>query len=198
MTLDKLTLDELVQGHNSDPEAWLLLLKDSEREEIWDVAVKRREQLNRFCIFAVKWPNLAKTYKNLHSSIKKSINSPILILQEVMPSNDPLLAVLGEKERASTVSDLVELDISWGTQEIIELDEGKLIKFSIEKDLPIYYSYSGGDGWITTNDSWGFVPDEGAVMLTFLDIDGTRNEQDDLHITSQKAKSISTIVLLPK
>ena len=198
MTLDKLTLDELVQGHDSDSDTWKLLLKNIEREEIWDAAVKRREQLNRFCIFAVKWPILAKTYKKLSSSIKKNIDSPKLILQEVMPLNDTLQAVLGEQERSVAVSDLVEIDISWGTQEIIELDGKKQIKFSIEKDLPIHYSYIGGHGWITTNDSWGFIPDEGAVILTFLDIDGATNEEDDLDSTTKNAKSISSIALLPK
>tara|TARA_R110002012_G_scaffold223885_2_gene395907 strand:+ start:10255 stop:10845 length:591 start_codon:yes stop_codon:yes gene_type:complete len=196
MTLDKLTLDELVQGHDSDSETWQLLLKDSEREEMWDAAVKRREQLNRFCIFAVKWPGLAQKYKQLRSSIKKSIDSPNLILREVIPSNNPFLAVLSNQESSIVVSDLVEIDVFWGEQQIIELDEEKQIKFSIEKDLPIHYSYSEGAGWITTNDLWHFYPYEGAVMLTF--IDGTRNEQDDLYSTTQQAKSISTVVLLPK
>jgi len=196
MTLDKLILDELVQGHDSDSETWQLLLKDSEREEIWDVAVKRREQLNRFCLFAVKWPSLAKTYKQLRSSIKKSIDSPKLKLSEVIPSNHPLQAPLGKQEHSLFASSLVEIDIFWGEQQIIELDGEMRIKFSIENDLPIHYSYSEGIGWITTNDLWDFYPDEGPVILTF--IDGHKSEPDDLRSTSQQAKSISTVVLLPK
>jgi hypothetical protein len=196
MTLDKLTLDELVQGHDSDSETWKLLLQNIEREEIWDAAVKRREQLNRFCIFAVKWPGLAKTYKQLRSSIKKSIDSPNLIIREVIPLNDPLEAALSNQNSSNVTSILVEIDVLWGEQQIIELDGEKRINFSIENDLPIHYSYSEGAGWITTSDLWHFYPYEGAVMLTF--IDGIRNEQDDLYSTTQQAKSISTVVLLPK
>lgn len=198
MPLDKLTLDELVQGHNSDAETWQLLLRDSEREEVWDAAVKRREQLNRFCLFAVKWPSLAKIYKQLSSSIKKSKDSPNLKLHEVRHFSDPLHAVLGNKANTNLTSDLVEVEITWGTQQIIELDENMKIEFLIESILPVHYSYSEGTGWITTEDSWDFLPDEGAVMLTFLDIDGAKKGGDDLNLIAQQAKSISTIVLLPK
>lgn len=196
MALDKLTLDELVQGHDSDSETWQLLLKDNEREQKWGAAVKRREQLNRFCLFAVKWPSLAKTYKQFSKSIKRNMNSPKLRLSEVIFSKDPLQVALGKQELSIVASNLIEIDIAWGEQKIIEIDGDKLIKFSIEKELPIYYSYSESQGWITTNDLWLFHPDEGAVILTF--IDGHKSEQGDLISTSQQAKSISTIVLLPK
>jgi hypothetical protein len=196
MTLDKLILDELVQGHDSDSETWQLLLKDSEREQMWDAAVKRREQLNRFCLFAVKWPSLAKTYKQLSSSIKKSIDSPKLKLSEVIPFNAELEATLSKQDSSMDSTGLIAVDITWGEQQIIELDGKKRIKFFSENELPIHYSYSEGLGWITTNDLWHFHPDEGAVILTF--IDGHKSEQGDLFSTSQQSKSISTIVLLPK
>jgi hypothetical protein len=196
MTLNKLILDELVQGHDSDSETWQLLLKDSEREEMWDAAVKRREQLNRFCLFAVKWPSLAKTYKQLSTSIKKSIHSPKLKLFEGIPSNAPLVATLSKQGSAMDSTGLLAVNITWGEQKIIELDVEKEIKFFSENELPIYYLYSESVGWMTTNDSWHFHPAEGAVILTF--IDGHKSEQGDLCSASKQAKSISTIVLLPK
>jgi len=196
MTLDKLTLDELVQGHDSDSETWLSLLKNSDREQMWDAAVKRREQLDRFCLFAVKWPSLAKIYQQLSSSIKKSIDSPKLKLFEDTPLNAMLDATLSKQDCTMDSTGVIAADITWGEQKIIELDVEKQINFFSENELPIYYSYSESVGWMTTNDLWHFHPAEGAVILTF--IDGHRCEQDDLCSASQNAKSISTIVLLPK
>jgi len=196
MKLDKLILDELVQGHDSDSETWQLLLKDSEREQKWDAAVKRREQLNRFCSFVAKWPNLARAYKHIHSSIRKSNGSPRVRLFEIIPKIEPLQAALSNTESFTAGPGTLSLDIHWGEQQIIELAGVKKINFSVEPCIFIHYSYGDNTGVITTNDSWDFQPSEGAVLLTF--IDGSYNDHEDFDSIIQNAKSISTIVLLPK
>ncbi|TWX68541.1 hypothetical protein ESZ36_08585 [Colwellia demingiae] len=196
MIINKLTLDELVQGHESDSDTWQLLLKDSDREEVWDEAVKKREQLNLFCLFAGQWPNLARTYKKIHSSIRKSNDSPEIKLFEVTHPSEPFQVALGNTESSTMDSDMLSLDIHWGEQQIIELEEVKSIKFSVDTCMSIHYSYGEHTGWITTDDSWDFHPSEGAVLLTF--IDGIRNEHEEYYSITQNAKSISTIVLLPK
>lgn len=196
MALDKLILDELVQGNESDPDTWELLLRDRNREKNWDDAVKRREQLNRFCSFAAKWPNLARAYKHIHSSIRKSIDSPRVRLFEIIPTIEPLQAALSNMESFTSDPGTLSLDIHWGEQQIIELAGVKKINFSVDTCLFIHYSYGEDTGVITTNDSWDFQPSEGAVLLTF--IDGSYNEHEDFDSIVQNAKSISTIVLLPK
>ncbi|MDO6505541.1 hypothetical protein Q4506_00645 [Colwellia sp. 4_MG-2023] len=185
-----------MQGHESAPDTWELLIRDRNREKNWDDAVKRREQLNRFCSFVAKWPNLARAYKHIHSSIRKSIDSPRVKLFEITPTIDPLQAALSNTESSTADSCTLSLDIHWGAQQIIELAGVRTINFSVETCIFIYYSYGDHTGVMTTDDSWDFQPSEGAVLLTF--IDGNYNEHEDFDSTIQNAKSISTIVLLPK
>ena len=62
MKLDKLTLDEMVQGIESEDSVWTELLSHPEAEQLWNNAVKRREELDAFCRFVVKWPSLVINY----------------------------------------------------------------------------------------------------------------------------------------
>lgn len=194
MTLNKLVLDDLVQGHDSNSETWKLLIQDRDREEKWEQAVKRREQINQFCRFVVEWPTLAKRYMQICSLKKKNILSPELNLLEVMSRDEPLRALLrNEIERAPCL----KIDVEWGTQKIIELEYRMQLRFIIERHIPVHYSYGEEQGWICTQDSWDYVPTEGAVILTFVDTKEFPHMEDELKEISEEAESISTIVLLP-
>ncbi|MCT8988295.1 hypothetical protein [Shewanella phaeophyticola] len=80
MTLDKLSLDEMVQGIESVDEKWEDLLCHHNAEKIWADAVKRRESLNAFCSLAARWPAIVHQYKKLKSFTKKSTNAPQISL----------------------------------------------------------------------------------------------------------------------
>lgn len=98
MTLDKLSLDEMVQGRNGNTDDWKELVKDPERERVWGEAVKRRENLDRFCYFAAKWPQFVSYYQQAKSFVKQSINSPIVSLMSEEDLLGDLALSLNEKD----------------------------------------------------------------------------------------------------
>ncbi|APD87081.1 hypothetical protein BM527_13815 [Alteromonas sp. Mex14] len=195
MKLNRLLLDELVQGLELDPKAWELLLKNNGREALWDEAVKRREQLDRFCSFAASWPNLAQKYKQVQALVKKNVASPKVKLFEGSYPVNPLQASLKNSGAESEYLSQLSIDVIWGEQQIIVLEGTKQVRFDVDTKLVIHYLYLNYEGVITTDDSWDFQPSEGPVILTFIDGNDTNK---DISIMAQKAKSLATIVLLPK
>jgi hypothetical protein len=193
MKLDKLTLDEMVQGIESENSVWTELLSHPEAEQLWSNAVKRREKLDAFCRFVVKWPSLVTNYNKVKSFAKKSFDAPsISILSSI--SNPDLFSATLNNAQVNAESSLLEVAVEWGTQQVIELGSELKIKFNTEALISIYYSYNSGDGWINSSDAWDFLPHEGAVLLTFVDADSKSNE---LELVLRDAKSVATIVLLP-
>ncbi|WP_375750024.1 hypothetical protein [Vibrio sp. HN007] len=191
MALDKLSLDEMVQGRNTDTGDWKELIKDPERERVWSEAVKRRENLDRFCYFAAKWPQFVNHYQQAKRFIKKSINSPkVSLIREGELLGDLALS-LNEKDR---ITDALLVTVEWGNQQIIEICSEQIVLFNCESEIQIHYRYEDSEGWITSDDRWEFSPDEGAVMLTFAD-GGVKN--DDLTESLNNAKSVGYVVLLP-
>lgn len=191
MALDKLSLDEMVQGRNTDTDDWKELIKDPERERVWSEAVKRRENLDRFCYFAAKWPQFVNHYQQAKRFIKKSTNSPKISLMGKEELLGDLALTLNEKDR---VTDTLLVTVEWGTQQIIEIQGEQIILFNCESEIQINYRYEDSEGWITSNDKWEFSPDEGAVMLTFIDGD---MKNDDLTESLNNAKSVGYVILLP-
>jgi len=191
MKLDKLTLDEMVQGIESEDSVWAELLSHPEAEQLWNNAVKRREELDAFCRFVVKWPSLVINYNKVKSFAKKSFDAPSISI--FSPSPDLFSATLSNAQ-VNDESSSLEVAVEWGTQQVIELGSELRINFSTEALISIYYSYNNGDGWINSSDAWDFLPHEGAVLLTFVDADSKSNE---LELALRDAKSVATIVLLP-
>ena len=191
MKLDKLTLDEMVQGIESESSVWTELLSHPEAEQLWSNAVKRREKLDAFCRFVVKWPSLVTNYNKVKSFAKKSFDAPSISI--FSPSPDLFSATLNNAQ-VNAESSSLEVAVEWGTQQVIELGSELKIKFNTEALISIYYSYNCGDGWIKSSDAWDFLPHDGAVLLTFVDTDSKSNE---LELALRVAKSVATIVLLP-
>lgn len=189
MTLDKLSLDEMVQGIESVDENWEGLLRHHNAEKVWADAVKRRESLNAFCSLAARWPAIVHQYKKLKSFTRKSINAPQINL--FSPSHQPFSAALSS---TSDEEQAFSLDVKWGEQQIVELDKDILIHFNGERDINVYYSFSGGDGVIGIDDSWAFKLDEGAVLLTFVEGESLSN---DFETILNNAKSVGSIALIP-
>ncbi|MCE3220934.1 hypothetical protein G5C64_19155 [Vibrio diabolicus] len=191
MTLDKLSLDAMVQGRNTNTENWKELIKEPERERVWSEAVKRRENLDRFCYFAAKWPQFVSYYQKAKQFVKRSTNPPqVFIMNEQNILGDLSLA-LSESD-SSVVPSLV--NVKWGSQQLIEIQGEQVVSFNTETQVQIHYRYMDSEGWITSNDKWEFTPNEGAVMLTFIDGDVKTNELPEC---LKSAKSVGYAVLLP-
>ncbi|MEZ8056089.1 hypothetical protein [Vibrio atlanticus] len=191
MPLDKLSLDEMVQGRNSNTDDWKALVKDPERERVWSDAVKRRENLDRFCYFAAKWPQFVCYYQQAKRFVKQTINSPIVSLMSEEILLGDLALSLNEKDE---VKEPLLITVEWGNQQLIEIQGEQTVSFNTESQVQIHYRYKDLEGWITSDDKWGFSPDEGAVMLTFIDGDVIN---DDLNESLNDSKSVGYIVLLP-
>lgn len=191
MKLDKLSLDEMVQGIDSGDENWEKLLLQSEAEKIWAGAVKRREYLNAFCRLAAKWPAIVVKYKKVKPFTKKSINSPLISL--FSPGYEPFSAVLSGGS-STNEANLLSIDVIWGEQQMVELDNVTSIGFKSDTAINIFYSYAEGDGSISSNDSWIFKPEEGAVLLTFVEGDCLGHDFESI---LSHAKSVGSVVLLP-
>ncbi|MFC1234433.1 hypothetical protein [Vibrio sp. F74] len=191
MALDKLSLDEMVQGLNTNTNDWKELISEPERERVWSEAVKRRENLDRFCYFSAKWPQFVNHYQQAKRFLKKSINSPKVSLMGEEELLGDLALSLNEKDR---VTDALLVTVEWGSQQIVEIQGEQSVQFSSESEIQIHYRYEDSEGWITSDQSWEFIPDEGAVMLTFIDVDVIT---DDLIESLIKAKSVSYMILLP-
>ncbi|WP_281213272.1 hypothetical protein [Shewanella insulae] len=189
MALDKLSLDEMIQGVESVDENWVELLQHPDAERVWADAVKRRESLNAFCSLAARWPAVVHQYKKLKSFTKKSTNAPQISL--FSDSYQPFSAALSSK---SDEEQAFSLDVKWGEQQIVELDKDTLIHFSGERDINVYYSFTGGDGVIGMGDSWAFKLDEGAVLLTFVEGEHLSNDFESM---LSNAESVGSVVLLP-
>ena len=190
MTLDKLSLDEMVQGIETADGNWEKLLLHSDAETIWADAVKRRENMNMFCRFASKWPAIVLKYKRVKSFTKKSIKAPLISL--VSPDCEPFSALLSG---ASNPIQEISIDVMWGDQQIVDIEMAAIINFKSDADeINIFYSYTDGDGCIGLNDTWDFQPKEGAVLLTF--VEGSYLS-DDFESTLSNAKSVGSVVLLP-
>lgn len=86
------------------------------------------------------------------------------------------------------------ITVEWGNQQLIEIQGEQTVSFNTESQVQIHYRYEDLEGWITSDDRWEFTPDEGAVMLTFIDGDVIN---DDLNESLNKAKSVCYMVLLP-
>jgi hypothetical protein len=190
MQLNKLILDEMVQGIGDQSGAWELLLLHPEREKIWSEAVKRREQLNRFCYFAAKWPKLVSTFKKTEAFVKDSLNLPEIGLF----FDDPNLFAVTLNKPSSDSENRLSLSLEWGEEQIIEVRGTRQIVFNCDSLIRIHYSYGEGNGWLSSHDSWNFQPDEGAVLLTFID---SNVEDDDFESQAKLANSVSKIILLP-
>ncbi|MEZ8169706.1 MULTISPECIES: hypothetical protein [unclassified Vibrio] len=189
MTLGKISLDAMVQGRNANIENWKELIKEPERERVWSEAVKRRENLDRFCYFAAKWPQFVSYYQKAKQFVKQSTNPPqVFVMNEQNILGDLSLAL----SESSVVPSLV--NVEWGSQQFIEIQGEQIVLFNTETQVQIHYRYMDSEGWITSDDKWEFSPDEGAVMLTFIDDDVIN---DDLTASLNNAKSVGYIVLLP-
>ncbi|MEZ9397162.1 hypothetical protein AB4393_11040 [Vibrio splendidus] len=191
MALDKLSLDEMVQGRNSNTDDWKELVKDPERERVWSDAVKRRENLDRFCYFAAKWPQFVCYYQQAKRFVKQTINSPIVSLMSEEDLLGDLASSLNDKDE---VKEPILITVEWGNQQLIEIQGEQTVSFNTESQVQIHYRYEDLEGWITSDDKWGVSTDEGAVMLTFIHGDVIN---DDLTESLNKAKSVGYIVLLP-
>ncbi|MGL4475767.1 MAG: hypothetical protein ACRCT7_15125 [Shewanella sp.] len=189
MTLDKLSLDEMVQGVESTDEHWVKLLQYPDAERVWTEAVKRRESLNAFCRLAAKWPAIVHQYKKLKSFTKKSTNAPKISL--FGPNFQPFSAALSS---ASDEEQAFSIEVIWGEHQIVSLEKDILIQFNGGRDIKVYYSFSDGDGVIGIDDSWDFKLEEGAVLLTF--VEGERLSNDFESILNN-AESVGSVVLLP-
>jgi len=191
MSLDKLSLDEMVQGRNNNTGDWKELIKHPEREQIWNEAVKRREKLDRFCYFAAKWPQFVSYYQQAKHFVKQSSNSPkVSLLSEVDPIG-VLALTLNDKEE---VQEPLSVNVEWGSQQLIEIQGEKIVSFNSESQVRIHYRYEESEGWIKSGDTWEFSPEEGAVVFTIIDGDV---QGDELFINLNKAKSVCYMVLLP-
>lgn len=191
MPLDKLSLDEMVQGRNSNIDDWKELVKDPERERVWSEAVRRREHLDQFCYFSVKWPHFVRYYQQAKCFVKQSINSPIVSL---IRDDDLLGALALSLNDTDKVQEQLLITVEWGNQKLIEVQGEQTVSFNTESQVQIHYRYEDLEGWITSDDKWEFSPDEGAVMLTFIYGDVIN---DDLTESLNKSKSVGYIVLLP-
>ena len=191
MLLDKLSLDEMVQNQYSNHDDWKKLLKDPERVQVWDDAVKRREKLNQFCYFAVKWPQFASYYCKAKRFVKYSSVSPKISLKyEVNLINELALTLSSTKD----MEEVLLVDIEWGREQIIVIQGEKIVSFCSESPIKMHYKYEESEGWITSNDKWNFSPNEGAVVFAIIDSD---LESSDLNENLNYSKSVSYIVLLP-
>ncbi|AWB57856.1 hypothetical protein [Colwellia sp. Arc7-D] len=191
MRLDQLSLDEMVQGLEVADDNWEILLRQPDAEEKWADAINRREHLNAFCRLAVKWPAIIFKYKKVKSFTKKNINSPLISI--FSSGYEPFSAVLSADSHSDEDS-FLSIEVKWGKQQIVELDNVTSISFKSDTVINIFYSYNEGDGVISSNDSWCFKPEEGAVLLTFVEGDCIGNDFES--ILSQ-AKSVASVVLLP-
>jgi hypothetical protein len=191
MTLDKLSLDEMVQGLETSDKKWEKLLRHPDAEKVWADAVKRREKLNAFCRFAAKWPSMVLNYKMVKSFTKKSINSPLVSI--FSPNYESFNVTLSGRLSSGDKNSL-SINVIWGEQQIFELDDTTRLSFKTDATLNIYYSYSGGDGVINSNNAWDFTPHEGAVLLTFVDGEYLG---DDFESILGNAKSVASVVLMP-
>lgn len=189
MKLSKLILDEMVQGIDVSSTSWKLLLLHPEREKVWSEAVTRREKLNRFCYFTSKWPKLSSAYKKTKVFVKDSFNLP-----EVRLGFDNSNLVTATLSDSSTADYKLDLNIEWGKEEIVEINTAQRIFFNTDSLIRIHYSYSEGEGWLTSEDVWNFQPKEGAVLLTLIN---STIENVDLALQIKQADSISKIILLP-
>ena len=194
MSLDKLTLDAMVCGNEPDVDSWKALLSEPNRENMWKEAVKRREQIDCFCYLAATWPSLAKAYREIKKLTKAAVQPPALSCLFDIPTDQAFLAAMGSGEGDEKVEHL-SLDIPWGGQNIIQLEGPKNLRFQSASTVHIYYQYSHGTGWITSEDSWDFLESEGAVILTFCEVEGRVDE--DLKLITQQATSVASVVLMP-
>lgn len=190
MKLNKLTLDEMVQGIGEHTTEWELLLVNPDRENIWAEAVTRREQLNRFCYFSAKWPKLASTFKKTKAFVKNNLNASELGLR----FDTPNMFVATLNKSLSDCEDELALNMEWGEDKIIEFRESRKVFFNCDSLIRIHYAYSEGHGWLSSSDLWDFQPNEGAVLLTFIN---STVKNDDLEEQIKLANSISKIILMP-
>lgn len=191
MSLDKLSLDEMVQGRNKNTSDWKVLIKEPEREQVWNEAVKRRDRLDRFCYLAAKWPQFVGYYQQAKRFVKHSSSSPIVsMLSDTNPIGELAFTLNTQEEKQEPLL----VNVEWGSQQLIEIQGDKIVSFDSESQVQIHYRYETLEGWITSDQSWDFSQDEGAVMLTI--IDGNVKESD-LFESLNKAKSVCYMVLLP-
>ena len=194
MSLNKMTLDAMVLGQEVDNSAWEALLHDPKREEIWQAAVERREQINHFCKFASTWPKLAKSYLVMKSITKFDMKPPKISYADFFPDRD-VLKVTMSGALNNKVDELILNEIPWGSQRIVEIKSPTHIKFKCERVIYIHYEYGNEKGWITSEDSWEIKQSEGAVILTF--IDGPVNNDCNYSTVIEQANAVGGIVFLP-
>jgi len=194
MSLNKMTLDAMVLGQKVDDSAWEALLHDPKREEMWQAAVDRREQINHFCKLAATWPKLAKSYLVMKSIKKFDIKPPKISYADFFPHRDVLQATMS-CALDNQVDEFILNEIPWGSQSIVEITSPTHIKFKCERVIHIRYEYGSEKGWITSEDSWELKQNEGPVILTF--IDGPINMDCNYSTVIEQANSVAGIVFLP-
>ncbi len=194
MSLNKMTLDAMVLGQEVDNSAWEELLHDPKREEIWQAAVERREQINKFCKFAATWPKLAKSYQMMKSITKSDVKPPKLSCFDFFPHRNALQATMSG-ESNNGLDAFILNEIPWGTQRIVEIESSRHIKFKCERIIHIYYEYEDETGWISSEDLWELKQSEGAVILTF--IDGEVNKDCSYSTAIEQANSVGGLVFFP-
>ncbi|MCJ8350451.1 hypothetical protein [Moritella sp.] len=194
MSLNKMTLDAMILGQDVDNSAWEALLHDSKREELWQAAVERREQINHFCKFAATWPKLAKSYRMMKSITKSDVKPPKLSCFDLFSYRNALQATMSG-ESNNGLDEFILNEIPWGSQRIVEIESPRHIKFKCERTINIYYEYDDKIGWITSEDSWELKQSEGPVILTF--IDGEVNNDSSYSTAIEQANSVGGLVFLP-
>lgn len=189
MTLDKLSLDEMVQGIETADENWENLLRHPNAEKVWADAVGCRENMNAFCRLAARWPAIVHQYNKLKNFTKKSPNAPQISI--FSPNVQPFSAALsGSSDEEQAFS----IEVIWGEHQMVSLEKDILIKFNGGRDINVYYSFSDGDGVIGIDDFWDFKLDEGAVLLTFVEGERLSNDFESM---LNNAESVGSVVLLP-
>lgn len=193
MTIDKLTLDAMVQGHEVDQTYWKQLLREPEADKLWFEAVERRKQIDRHTQLIALSPQTALLLRNAKRCINKmtsGLNSIVMDLTHppetprdpphsvavigcVFPIWDAFLGSAGNPFVKSSANDhqsskVVSVDIAWNTETIEEIPNGSHLTFKSDELACWHYQYMDESGWLEPEDSWKVDPDDGPVVLSFF------------------------------
>lgn len=189
MSIEKHLLDAMVQGQDVDRKYWEQLLSEPDADELWFAAIERRRQIDRFTKLVSMAPRIASGLQSARRLMRNLAETGGRIA--VTGETDSLSYSLSASGDADIPDDASrEINILWNHERIEELPPGLRLSFSSESLKCWHYQMVGNEGWLTPEDTWEVVAEDGPVILIFFD-----KEVSSLGITAALATKSNRAVL---
>ena len=168
MSIEKHVLDAMVQGQDVDRKYWEQLFSEPDADELWFAAIERRRQIDRFTKLVSMAPRIASGLQSARRLMRKLAETVGRIA--VTGETDSLsysLSASGDGDIPDDASR--EINILWNHECIEELPPGLRLSFSSESLKCWHYQMVQNEGWLTPEDTWEVVAEDGPVILIFFD-----------------------------